>query len=129
MILNCTGGIRTLGLLWPTTCHVTTACAVVDLRYNDGHSVSMCLCGKNHSQADLQVPGGQVEHTLKSIMDKHLKVLYIKVPSIHSPLHYEVIYNTTQVMSELQLLSISFGKSNILLFAKKIWSVSEECGA
>lgn len=56
-------------------------------------------------------------------MDKHLKVLYIKVPSIHSPLHYEIIYNTTQVMSELQLMGISFGK--------KIRSevVLEECGA
>lgn len=43
-------------------------------------------------------------------MDKHLKVLYIKVPSIHSPLRYEVFYNTTQVMSELQLMSIPLAK-------------------
>lgn len=61
-------------------------------------------------------------------MDKHLKVLYIKVPSIHSPLRYEVNYNTTQVMSELQLMSRSFGKSNVC-FEQKIRSVSEECGA
>lgn len=44
------------------------------------------------------------------MMDKHLKVLYIKVPSIHSPLHYEVFYNTTQVTSELQLMSIPLAK-------------------
>lgn len=74
-------------------------------------TVSLCA-SVNQSQADLQVPGARF-NTLKSIMDEHLKVLYIKVPSIHSPLRYEVIYNTTQVMSELQLMSISFGKSNI----------------
>lgn len=74
---------------------------------------SVCPCASvNHSQSYLQVRGGKF-NMLKSITDKHLKVLYIKVPSIHSLLHYEVIYNTTQVMSELQLMSISFGKGNI----------------
>lgn len=66
----------------------------------------------NRSQSYLQVLEGGF-NTLKPLIDKHLKVLYIKVPSIHSLLHYEVIYNTTQVMSELQLTSISFGKGNI----------------
>lgn len=48
-------------------------------------------------------------------MDRHLKVLYIKVPSIHSPLHYEVVYNTTQVISELQLMSVPLAKVTFAL--------------
>ena len=60
-------------------------------------------------------------------MDKHLKVLYIKVPSIHSPLLNEVFYNTTQVTSELQVDEYSFGKKVTFCFQQKIRSVSEEC--
>ena len=53
-------------------------------------------------------------------MDKHLKVLYIKVPSIHSPLHYEVFYNTTQVIAEWAAVDdYSFGKSNVFAFSKR----------
>lgn len=56
-------------------------------------------------------------------MDKHLKVLYIKVPPIHSPLHNEVIYNTTQVKSELQLMSNPLAKVTFS-FCKR-WSAAK----
>lgn len=124
MISNSTEKIQMLGLLC-----ISTACAVVDLRYNDRYKCLYvplnCSLGRA-CRSQCEMGGGRFFFfffLLHTKMDKHLKVLYIKVPSIHSPLHYEIIYNTTQVMSELQLMGISFGK--------KIRSevVLEECEA
>lgn len=82
----------------------------VQLGYKDGHGVRPSASVKPR----LVIPAGSQTGvffiTHYSIMDKHLKVLYIKVPSIHSPLHYEVFYNTTQITSELQLTSIPLAK-------------------